>query len=155
MDGRLVVRGIIPAEKHEVGAETVDPGNEAVQIPVGKPEAVMNIAEIDNAEIIGVIGQVLGLQLDLLGAQQAGLQQRIPQQHHHEDQHQDQPPAVMAAADLMAAAAGGGRLPRSGRDMLSPIGVHVSLPPFPRLTAQSIYYTLNPRIFKKEMNERD
>ena len=108
-----VVRGIIAAEEHQIGTEVVDPGDQAAHISVRKPETVMDIAQVNNTEIVGFQRKIIRFQLTFFRSGSAGFQQGIADQTISQDQAEDQPAAVTEDFDLVTAAAerGGGHLP--------------------------------------------
>ena len=118
----------------------------------------MNIAQIDNPEIVCFKREVVCLQFDPLGLEKPGFNERIAEQDERKDHEENSPAAAVTVPDLMAAAAEGrrGGAPRSRGNMLSAIGVHLSSSSFQSLSAIDCIIKI---LYTKSMNlqglERD
>ena len=77
LHGSLIIRGVIAAEKDQIGTERIDPRDQMAQIRIREPETVMNITQIDNTEIVGFLRKVIRLDSLLLCLKKARFQQRI------------------------------------------------------------------------------
>ena len=94
-----------------------------------EPETPMNIAEIDNTQVIGVGRKIVRMENDFIRREDPGFDERIGKQGQEGQEYQDDPDAAAPVFDQMAGVprgngGSGGDGPGRGRRMLSAVFVH-------------------------------
>lgn len=110
----FMVCSVITTEKNQIRPERIDFHNEIVQIGIAEPETPMNIAEIDNTQMIGIGREIIRMESDFIRREDSGLDERINDQGKEDKKGQDDPDATAPVFDQMAGAPHGNR--RGGGD---------------------------------------
>ena len=152
-DRTFMVRSVITAEKNQIRPERIDFHNEIVQIGIAEPETPMNIAEIDNTQMIGIGRKIIRMESDFIRREDSGLDERINNQGQEDKKGQDDPDATAPVFDQMAGAPhgngrGGGDGPGGGRRMFSAVFVHDPASFRPSISDNPIIIRLKRLVFK-------